>query len=66
MIEENAGDEIYATYGKWSNGDTVREELEEDEFVHYEGVWTNENLVECVELSGEGEEGIVLSSYKRE
>ena len=66
MAEENAGDEVYATYGKWLDDDTVREELEEDEFVHYDGVWTNENLVECVELNGEDEdEEIVLSSYKR-
>ena len=65
MAEKNAGDEVYATYGKWLDGDTVREELEEDEFVHYDGIWTNENLVECVELNGEVEEEIVLSSYKR-
>ncbi len=65
IAEENAGDEIYATYGKWLNGETVREELEEDEFVHYEGVWTNDNLVECVELNGDGEEEVVLSNYKR-
>lgn len=65
MAEENAGDEVYATYGKWLNGDTVRKELEEDEFVHYDGIWTNENLVECIELTEDEEEEIVLSSYKR-
>ncbi len=65
IAEENAGDEIYATYGKWMDENTIREELEEDGFVHYDGIWTNGNLVKCTELGEDGEEEIVLSSYRR-
>jgi len=65
IAEENTGDEIYSSYDKWLDGDTSREELEEDEFIYYDGIWTNENLVECTEIDTGGEEEIVLSSYRR-
>jgi len=64
IAEENAGDEIYSSHDNWLDEDTSREDLEEDEFVYYDGIWTNENLVECIEID-DGEEEIVLSSYRR-
>jgi hypothetical protein len=65
IAAENTGDEVYSSYDKWLNEDTSREELKEDEFVYYDGIWTNENLVECTQLDAIGEEEIILSSYRR-
>ena len=49
-----------------SNGDEqfwFKSRLDEDELdehVWYDGIWTNENLVKCDELTGDGEEEEVL------
>lgn len=38
------------------------EEADDGE-VFYDGVWTNENLVNCEELTGEGEEDVLMTDF---
>jgi len=64
IAEKNGSDELYSTFDKWLTKDTTRKELDEDEMVYYDGVWTNENLTECVELNEDGNEEVIFSNLK--
>lgn len=57
LAESNSrGDEQF-----WMKDRLHGEEL--DEHVWYDGIWTNENLVKCEELTGDGEEDVLMTDF---
>lgn len=56
LVESNShGDEQF-----WMKSP---EEAEEDE-IFYDGIWTNENLVNCDKLTGDGGEEILMTDFR--